>query len=118
MSEELCASDRLKYHARGAISTVGTAIHMLGPDPGPLVSILEALGKVHGQYGALPAHYSIVGRALIETPDDILGGTFTNELKTSWTRVYDIISTSVIEAVEADHCRNESNAVFLTVNTS
>jgi hemoglobin-like flavoprotein len=102
MSEELFASERFKGHARGVITTVDTAINMLGPDLDPLVSILEDLGKVHGQYGALPAHYAIVGRALIETLADVLQETFTNELKTSWARVYDIVSMAMIEGADSD----------------
>mmetsp|Transcript_14682 Transcript_14682/g.20973 ORF Transcript_14682/g.20973 Transcript_14682/m.20973 type:complete len:152 (+) Transcript_14682:142-597(+) len=102
MSEELFASERFKRHARGVITTVDTAINMLGPDLDPLVSILEDLGKVHGQYGALPAHYAIVGRALIETLADVLQEMFTNELKTSWARVYDIVSMAMIEGADSD----------------
>jgi hemoglobin-like flavoprotein len=102
MSEELFASERFKEHARGVVITIGKAVSMLGPDLDPLVVILNELGRVHGKYGALPAHYAIVGRALIETLAEVLGDKFTNELKTSWARVYDIVSAAMIEGAEAD----------------
>jgi hemoglobin-like flavoprotein len=91
-SEELFQSERFKKHATGVINTVNTAVNMLAPDLDPLVEILHELGKKHAQYGALPAHYAVVGRALIDT--------FTNEVKTAWARIYDVLSTSMIEGAE------------------
>ncbi len=100
MSEELFASERFKEHARGVVRTIGKAVSMLGPDLDPLIKILHDLGRLHGRYGALPAHYAVVGRALIETLSEVLGDQFTNELKTSWARVYDIVSAAMIEGAE------------------
>ena len=91
-------------HASGVISTVNTAVNMLAPDLDPLVEILRALGRKHAQYGALPAHYAVVGRALIDTLQKVLGDKFTSEVKTAWARIYDIISTSMIEG--ADDAKN------------
>jgi hemoglobin-like flavoprotein len=97
MSEELFASRRFKDHARGVIATVNTAVSMLSPDLDPLVDILHKLGRTHAQYGALPAHYAVVGRALIETLQEVMGDKFTNEVKTWWARVYDLVSMAMIE---------------------
>ena len=99
-SEELYQSERFMKHATGVISTVNTAVEMLGPDLDPLMDVLHELGKQHAQYGALPAHYAVVGRALIDTLQTAMGDKFTNEVKTAWARVYDILSTSMIEGAE------------------
>ena len=99
-SEELFQSERFKKHATGVINTVNTAVSMLAPDLDPLVEILHELGKKHAQYGALPAHYAVVGRALIDTLQKVLGDKFTNEVKTAWARIYDVLSTSMIEGAE------------------
>jgi len=102
MSEELFASRRFKDHARGVIATVNVAISMLSPDLDPLVVILHKLGRLHAQYGALPAHYAVVGRAFIETLQEVMGEKFTPEIKTCWARVYDLVSMTMIEGSEGE----------------
>jgi nitric oxide dioxygenase len=102
MSHELFASRRFNDHARGVIAAVNTAVSMLSPDLDPLVGILHKLGRIHGQYGALPAHYAVVGQAFIETLQEVMGDKFTNEVKTCWARVYDLISMAMIEGAESE----------------
>eukprot|EP00545_Synedropsis_sp_CCMP1620_P012750 CAMPEP_0119005358 /NCGR_PEP_ID=MMETSP1176-20130426/1667_1 /TAXON_ID=265551 /ORGANISM="Synedropsis recta cf, Strain CCMP1620" /LENGTH=154 /DNA_ID=CAMNT_0006957147 /DNA_START=374 /DNA_END=838 /DNA_ORIENTATION=- len=99
-SEELYQSERFMTHAMGVIQTVDTAVSLLAPDLDPLIEILHDLGTKHAQYGALPAHYAVVGRALIDTLDKTLGDKFTSEIKTAWARIYDIVSTTMIEGAE------------------
>lgn len=99
-SEELYKSERFMAHATGVIRTVDTAVSMLAPDLDPLVEVLHELGKKHAQYGALPAHYAVVGRALIDTLEKAMGDKFTNEVKTAWAHIYDILSSSMIEGAE------------------
>jgi hemoglobin-like flavoprotein len=102
MSDELFASERFKRHARGVVITIGNVVSTLGPDLDPHIETLHELGKRHGSYGALPAHYAIVGRALIETQSEALGGQFTDELKVSWTCVYDKVSAAMIKGAEGN----------------
>eukprot|EP00542_Grammatophora_oceanica_P012625 CAMPEP_0194046528 /NCGR_PEP_ID=MMETSP0009_2-20130614/21494_1 /TAXON_ID=210454 /ORGANISM="Grammatophora oceanica, Strain CCMP 410" /LENGTH=154 /DNA_ID=CAMNT_0038691855 /DNA_START=117 /DNA_END=578 /DNA_ORIENTATION=+ len=100
-SEELYQSERFLQHSTGVIKTVDTAVSMLGPDLDPLIDILHDLGKKHAQYGALPAHYAVVGRALIDTLSGAIGEEkFTNEVKVAWARIYDILSSTMIEGAE------------------
>jgi hemoglobin-like flavoprotein len=99
-SEDLYKSERFMEHATGVIATVNTAVNMLAPDLDPLVEVLHDLGKKHAKYGALPAHYAVVGRALMDTLQKVLGEKFTSEVKTAWARIYDILSTSMIEGAE------------------
>jgi hemoglobin-like flavoprotein len=102
MSDELFASERFKRHARGVVITIEKVVIALGPDLDPHINTLHELGKRHGSYGALPAHYAIVGRALIETLSEALGGQFTDELKASWTRVYEKVSAAMIKGAEGN----------------
>ena len=101
MSDELFASEEFKTHARKVIKAVDTAISMLGPDLEPLANILKDLGRLHVKYGIIPAHYDVVGQALIETLGDVMGDKFTNDLKASWAGVYDIISSTMIEGAKS-----------------
>ena len=91
------ASSKFKKHAAGVISTVNTAVGMLGPDLAPLVDILKKLGKRHAGYGVLEPHYAVVGQALIETLEAALGDAFTDEVKAAWLDVYGVISSTMIE---------------------
>jgi len=99
-SEALYQSERFMKHATGVIDTVNTAVSMLAPDLDPLIEVLHDLGQKHAQYGSLPAHYAVVGRALMDTLEMALGDKFTAEVKTAWARIYDIISTTMIEGAE------------------
>jgi len=99
-SEELYQSERFMKHASGVISTVDTAVSLLAPDLDPLIEVLHDLGTKHAQYGATPAHYAVVGRALIDTLQTAMGDRFTNEVKTAWARIYDILSSAMIEGAE------------------
>lgn len=98
--EDMYQSERFMKHATGVISTVDTAVNLLAPDLDPLIEILHDLGQKHAQYGALPAHYAVVGRALIDTLEKALGDKFTAQVKTAWARIYDVLSTSMIEGAE------------------
>lgn len=89
-------------HASSVIATVDRAVPMLSPNVDPLIQVLQDLGTKHAQYGALPAHYGVVGLALIETLQATMGDKSTKEVETAWERIYDIISTAMIEAVKKD----------------
>jgi hemoglobin-like flavoprotein len=99
-SEELYKSEAFVNHATGVIQTVNVAVSMLEPDLDPLLKILRTLGAKHRDYGALPAHYAVVGRALIYTLEQALGDAFTHDVKTAWTNIYDVIVTTMMEGAE------------------
>lgn len=48
------------------MNTVGTAVSMLRRLD-ELVPILKELGTAHKGYGVVPAHYPVVGQALLDT---------------------------------------------------
>ena len=88
-------SPKLKAHALKVMNTVGVAVGMLNDVP-KLLPILADLGKKHVSYGVLPAHYDVIGQALLDTLALGLGDTFTPALKAAWAEIYGIISTTMI----------------------
>ena len=100
MSDEMYASPAFKKHASGVISTVNTAVGMLGPDLSPLVDVLKQLGRTHKDYGVLEPHYAVVGQALIETLDAALGDAFTDEVKNAWLEIWGVIKDTMIAGAE------------------
>jgi hemoglobin-like flavoprotein len=66
---------------------------------GNLESILpaaSALAKRHVGYGAKPAHYPVVGGALLWTLEKGLGDAWNPELAEAWTAVYGTLSGYMI----------------------
>eukprot|EP00978_Attheya_sp_CCMP212_P020942 scaffold60641_cov34-Attheya_sp.AAC.1 len=99
-SEELFASERLKKHGAGVVSTLDIAICMLGTDLEPLVLVLKDLGARHAKYGVLEAHFPIVGQALIETLADALGEKFTDDVKAAWVDIYAVVQSNMLAGMK------------------
>jgi hemoglobin-like flavoprotein len=59
------------------------------------------MGRRHKDYGVQPAHYGIVGTALLGTLEQGLGKTFTPEVKEAWAAAYDILAMTMQEAAAA-----------------
>ena len=93
---ELYESAKLKSHALKVMNTVGVAVSMLDDVPA-LLPVLEGLGKKHVDYGVVPAHYEVVGQALLDTLALGLGDAFTPELKAAWAEIYGVVSSTMIK---------------------
>lgn len=73
------------------------AIVVAGVERGDnLVPALQALGGKHAGYGALPAHYPLVGEVLLETLREYLGPHFTPEVQATWSEAYEVISGQML----------------------
>jgi len=88
-------STLLKSHSNKVIATVDVAVNSLG-DLNVLVAVLRALGERHAQYGVVPAHYDVVGRALLKTLRLGLGEGFTPKVEVAWTKVFRVVSSAMI----------------------
>jgi nitric oxide dioxygenase len=96
-SEEFYKHPLFLRHARGVVQMLDTAIGLLGHVE-PLIQALRALGARHVEYGALPAHYPIVGEALLYTLEVALGEQHWNDqVKAGWTKIYSAVSTGMTE---------------------
>jgi nitric oxide dioxygenase len=56
----------------------------------------SALAKRHVAYGAKPAHYPIVGGALLWTLEQGLGEAWTPDVVAAWTAAYGTLSDCMI----------------------
>jgi len=84
-------------HAVKVVTTVATAVSLL-TDLDTLVPVLQGLGLKHQSLGVVPAHYDVVGEALIESLAVALGAKFTEPVKNAWLKVYGIIKKVMTEA--------------------
>jgi nitric oxide dioxygenase len=56
----------------------------------------SALAKRHVAYGATPAHYPVVGGALLWTLEKGLGDAWTPDVAAAWTTAYGTLSGYMI----------------------
>ncbi len=59
---------------------------------------IRQLALRHVQYGVRPAHYKIVGDALLWTLQQGLGKDWTDEMADAWTKCYTLLSERMISA--------------------
>ena len=62
---------------------------------------LTELAERHVAYGTQPAHYPVVGEALVGALRDELGEAFTAEHEAAWVETYTLISGVMINAQAA-----------------
>lgn len=79
------------------MAMIGAAVGKLDELP-TLVPILQELGRRHGGYGVLPAHYAVVGGALLDTLAQGLGEAFNPAVRQAWTEVYGVIADTMMAA--------------------
>ncbi|MEP6573645.1 MAG: globin family protein [Gemmatimonadota bacterium] len=69
-------------------------------DPDQLVPTLAALARRHVGYGVRGAHYDLVGDALLWSFEQVLGSSFTPEMRQAWAEAYLLIVSIMRRAVE------------------
>jgi nitric oxide dioxygenase len=87
--------DDMAEQRKKLMATLAVVVNGLGK----LESILpaaSALAKRHVNYGAKPAHYPVVGAALLWTLEKGLGDAWTPEIAEAWTAAYGTLSGYMI----------------------
>jgi hemoglobin-like flavoprotein len=84
----------LREQKRKLMQMLATAVGALNDLEG-LVPKVKALGARHVAYGATAAHYEVVGEVLLWTLERGLGEAFTPEVRSAWTNVYRVLSTTM-----------------------
>ncbi|HKR64923.1 MAG TPA: globin domain-containing protein, partial [Thermoanaerobaculia bacterium] len=63
-----------------------------------LTPVLQDLGRRHKSYGVRVEHYAPVEACLLYTIETIMGETFNLDVKLAWTRIYNFVAQTMIEA--------------------
>jgi hemoglobin-like flavoprotein len=66
-----------------------------------LTDDIAAMAQRHVQYGVRPAHYKLVGKALLWTLEQGLGNDWTDEVKKAWSTCYAVLSDTMINAASS-----------------
>ena len=64
-------------------------------NPHIIISAVQDLGKRHFEYGVLSSHYKSFKTALMYSLEMQLPGDWTDELKSAWGKLYDILAESM-----------------------
>lgn len=91
----------MQAQGKKLMQMIGAAVAKLD-DLESLLPVLQGLGRRHGGYGVQPAHYAVVGAALLTTLSQGLGSDFTPATKEAWTEVYGVIADTMAHAAAAD----------------
>jgi hemoglobin-like flavoprotein len=86
----------LDEQKRKFIATLAVIVGSLD-DSSKLIALTDGLARQHGGFGVRPAHYSVVGEALLWSLARGLGENWTPGVAASWRKAYGIISTFMIE---------------------
>ncbi|MGD1853399.1 MAG: globin family protein [Leptolyngbyaceae cyanobacterium] len=70
--------------------------------PEVLSKALKGLGARHVKYGALPAHYPLVGNSLLKSLEQYAGTAWTTDVKKAWTNAYGVITELMLEGADYD----------------
>ena len=95
----LFAEDMAKQK-KALLAMLGRVVASLN-DLGGLVPAVQELGERHIGYGVEPAHYAVVGEALLWTLEQGLGDDWNSDLSDAWASAYGVLSTTMIDAANA-----------------
>jgi chemotaxis signal transduction protein/hemoglobin-like flavoprotein len=68
--------------------------------PEKLSAYLEGLGKRHIAYGALEAHYDVVGDVLLATLAELAGDVWTDDLNAAWSGAFAAVKALMLAGAE------------------
>ncbi len=98
IGEDLSENKQFVSFASSFVSMLDMAIDMLGPDLEEVEEQLGSLGTRHVAYGVMPSHYPVMGKALIETLEKLLGPDIFNEkVHESWNGIFSFMSMTMMQ---------------------
>jgi hemoglobin-like flavoprotein len=68
-----------------------------------IVPNLRKLGARHVEYGAQPAHYSVVGETLIAAMATVAGAAWRSEHESAWRDAFAVIATAMLDGAQGAH---------------
>jgi hemoglobin-like flavoprotein len=87
--------DDMTEQRKKLMATLAVVVNGLS-DLDSVLPAASALAKRHVAYGAKPAHYPIVGGALLWTLEQGLGEAWTPDVVAAWTAAYGTLSDCMI----------------------
>ncbi len=105
--------DDIRSQALKLKSALSTTIRSLGRID-EIRPVLRGLGQRHVEYGAVDAHYDVVGQALLSTFKQALANDWTADVEKAWTNAYTAIASEMKSA--AAEVQNKEPITELATN--
>ena len=93
--------DDMAGQRRALLGALGMIVSSLRA-PEKLGGYLDGLGRRHVNYGAVEAHYDLVGGVLLETMAEMAGPVWSDELQDAWTTAYGAVKGLMLAGAEAE----------------
>src|SRR5690349_12586730 len=91
--------DDIALQASRTMAALKTAVDGLD-DIEHVAPFLVRLGARHVRYGVVPAHFDLVGEALLWTLEQGLGESFTPEVHDAWAAAFGVIARAMLIGME------------------
>ncbi|WP_036486067.1 globin family protein, partial [Myxosarcina sp. GI1] len=98
-AQPLFANTNMAKQKKMLVSSLVLVVENLR-NPDVLTSSLKGLGARHVKYGALPAHYPLVGNALLTTFEQYLDDKWTPDVKQAWVDAYGAITEIMLDGAD------------------
>lgn len=95
--DELPTSKKLFRHGGNFARHIEKAVMGMDNVYGDVGPKFVALGARHYGYGAKEEHYPVVGEAMFDALQKLLGEDFTPEVHEAWSALYRIINDAMVE---------------------
>ena len=102
--------DDIALQASRTMAAVKTAVDGLD-DIEHVAPFLVRLGARHVRYGVVPAHFDLVGEALLWTLEQGLGEAFTPEVHDAWAAAFGVIARAMLIGMEQASAKLEPATV-------
>ena len=93
--------DDMAKQKKALMAMIGSAVASLHQIES-IVPAVQQLGVRHVGYGVVEGHYATVGEALLWTLEQGLREAWTPEVKAAWVETYTILSTTMLDAAQAE----------------
>jgi len=91
--------DDIALQASRTMAALRTAVEGLG-NIDAVAPFLVRLGARHVRYGVVPAHFDLIGEALLWTLEQGLGEAFTPEVHDAWAAAFGVIASAMLTGME------------------
>ena len=97
--DDLISDPKFIAHSKQLIVMFDMAFNMLGPDGVLLTEKIKELGEKHVNYGVQAEMFPIMGKAMRNMFEEMLGDAFTQEIQDAWKKVFGAISEDLMVTV-------------------
>jgi len=87
-------------HGLGIVKMLDEIFSAIGPDLELLEIIVAELGEKHCKLGMSPDHFLLLGRALLQVLEQVMGEEWDDKLRSAWFQVIRVVSFAIAKSMQ------------------